>query len=117
MPLCQVLTNVPALSQQDERALLADLSRLLAQRFEKPERWVMTCLLPGVSMTFGGTTAPTAFVAVKNVGTMRPAETEGLSREICDRLAKALSVPPERVYIQFTDAVDYLWGWNGGTLA
>jgi phenylpyruvate tautomerase PptA (4-oxalocrotonate tautomerase family) len=117
MPLCQVLTNVPAPAPEAERALLADLSRLMAQRFEKPERWVMTCLVPGVSMTFGGTTAPTALVAVKNIGTMKPADTEVLSRDLCERLSKALAVPPERIYIQFTDAVDYLWGWNGGTLA
>jgi hypothetical protein len=117
VPLVQVFTNVPALASPDASALLGDLSRLLAQRFEKPERWVMTCLVPGLAMTFGGTPAPTAFVAVKNIGTMKPEDTELLSRELTDRLQKALGVPPDRVYIQFTDAVDYLWGWNGGTFA
>jgi hypothetical protein len=117
MPLCQVITNVPAIAPPDERALLGELSRLLALRFDKPERWVMTCLVPGVAMTFGGTAAPTALVSVKNIGTMKPADTEVLSREICERLAKGLGVAPERVYIQFSDAVDYLWGWNGGTFA
>src|SRR5262245_57439318 len=117
MPLCQVLTNVPAPAASDERALLGELSRLLAQRFDKPERWVMTSLVPGVAMTFGGTTAPTALVSVKNIGTMKPEDTEVLSREICERLAKTLGVSADRVYIQFADAVDYLWGWNGGTFA
>src|SRR4051812_10975173 len=98
MPLCQVYTNVAALAPADERALLGELSRLLAQRFDKPERWVMTCLMPGLAMTFGGTAAPTAFVAVKNIGTMKPADTEVLSKEICERLAKTLGVPGERVY-------------------
>jgi phenylpyruvate tautomerase len=117
MPLCQVFTNVPADDEKPQQALLSDLSRLLAARFAKPERWVMTCLVPGVPMTFAGTSAPTAFVNVKNIGTMKPADTAELSREICDRLARTLAIPADRVYIQFTDGVDYLWGWNGGTFA
>jgi len=117
VPLVQVFTNVPAPASSDEGAFLGDLSRLLAARFDKPERWVMTCLVPGLAMTFGGTSAPTAFVAVKNIGTMRPEDTERLSRELVERLEKALGIPPDRVYVQFTDAVDHMWGWNGGTFA
>jgi phenylpyruvate tautomerase len=117
MPLCQIFTNVPAADVTAQRTLLGNLSRLLAARFDKPERWVMTCLVPGLPMTFGGTSEPTAFVCVKNIGTMKPADTAGLSREICDRLAHDLAIPADRIYIQFTDAVDYLWGWNGGTFA
>jgi phenylpyruvate tautomerase len=117
VPLVQVFTNVPAPAAPAERELLGELSRLMAVRFDKPERWVMTCLVPGVAMTFGGTPAPTAFVAVKNIGTMQPEDTARLSCEIVERLEKALGVAPDRVYIQFTDAVDYLWGWNGGTFA
>src|SRR5438270_5052408 len=108
MPLCQVLTNVaPPVSAGP--SLLGDLSRLLAARFGKPERWVMTSLQPGLAMTFGGTDAPTAFVAVKNIGTMKPDETEELSRAICGLVGKALGVSPERIYIEFVDAVDHLW--------
>jgi phenylpyruvate tautomerase len=117
VPLVQVFTNVPALEAPAERALLGELSRLLASHFGKPEQWVMTCLVPGLAMTFGGTTAPTAFAAVKNIGTMKPADTERLSRELCGRLEKALGVPPERIYIELTDAIDHMWGWNGGTFA
>jgi hypothetical protein len=115
MPLCQVLTNVPALPAG--AALLGDLSRLLATHFGKPERWVMTSLQPGLAMTFGGTDAPTAFVAVKNIGTMKAEETEALSGAICGLVGKALGVSTERIYIEFVDAVDHLWGWNGGTFA
>jgi phenylpyruvate tautomerase len=117
MPLCQVLTNVDLPAPATGTALLGDLSRLLAARFGKPERWVMTSLQPGVAMTFGGTNAPTAFVAVKNIGTMKAAETEQLSRAICGLVEAALGVSSERIYIEFVDAVDHLWGWNGGTFA
>ena len=82
MPLIQVFTSAPAPAADAQRALLADLSKLLAARFGKPERWVMTSLQPGVAMTFGGAPAPAAFVAVKNVGKMTADDTETLSSEI-----------------------------------
>jgi phenylpyruvate tautomerase len=115
MPLVQVFTSAPAPAPAAQNALLGDLSKLLAARFGKPERWVMTCLQPGLGMTFGGAPAPAAFVAVKNVGKMTPEDTARLSGEICDRLAAALGLARDRIYIDFADAVGYLWGWNGET--
>ena len=75
----------------------------------------MTCLQAGLGMTFGGTPAPAAFVAVKNVGKMTADDTETLSGELCERLATGLGVARDRIYIEFADAVGYLWGWDGGT--
>jgi phenylpyruvate tautomerase PptA (4-oxalocrotonate tautomerase family) len=115
MPLVQVFTSAPSPAAETSKALLGDLSKLLAARFGKPERWVMTSLQPGVAMTFGGTPAPAAFVAVRNVGKMTPDDTSTLSRELCDRLAPALGVARDRIYVEFGDAVGYLWGWNGDT--
>jgi phenylpyruvate tautomerase len=115
MPLIQVFTSAPAPAADVQKALLADLSKLLAARFGKPERWVMTSLQPGVAMTFGGTAAPSAFVAVKNVGKMSADDTETMSGELCARLAAGLGVARDRIYIEFADAVGYLWGWDGGT--
>ena len=116
MPL-QVFTSAPPLAASSQQTLLADVSSLLAAHFEKPERWVMTCLIPRLAMTFGGTTAPAAFVAVKNIGKMTPDVTAALSRALCDRLARVLRVTADRIYIHFENAVDYLWGWNGETFA
>jgi phenylpyruvate tautomerase len=115
MPLIQVFTSAPAPAAETQKALLAELSKLLAARFGKPERWVMTCLQPGLSMTFGGALTPAAFVTVKNVGKMTANDTETLSGEICERLATGLGVARDRIYIEFADAVGYLWGWDGGT--
>ena len=117
MPLIQVFTSAATPPGDGGRALLGDLSGLLAERFGKPERWVMTCLVPGLAMTFAGAPAPAAFVAVKNIGKMTPEDTAFLSREICDRLARGLDVARDRIYIEFSDAVDYRWGWNGDTFA
>src|SRR6266436_1752748 len=108
MPLCQVLTNVPPPAPAAGKALLGDLSRLLAARFGKPERWVMTALQPGLAMTFGGTDAPTAFVTVRNIGTMQPADTLALSEGICGLVGSSHGVSAERIYIVFGDAVGHL---------
>ena len=112
MPLIQVFTSAAAPAGEGRQALLGDLSRLLAAKFKKPERWVMTCLVPDLAMTFGGTPAPAAFVAVKNIGKMTPSDTAALSGDICEQLAAALGVAPDRIYIDFADAVDFRWGWN-----
>src|SRR5580704_7588154 len=101
MPLIQIFTSAPAPAADAQKALLADLSKLLAARFGKPERWVMTCLQPGLAMTFGGAPTPAAFVAVKNVGKMTPDDTARLSGEICDRLTAALGLARDRIYIDF----------------
>ena len=114
MPLIQVFTSAGA-PPDAGRALLTDLSALLAKRFGKPEKWVMTCLVADQAMTFSGTLAPAAFAAVKNVGKTTPDDTTVLSREIADRLSRSLDVDRDRIYVEFTDAVGYLWGWNGET--
>ncbi len=87
MPLVQVFTSAAAPAADAQKALLAELSKLLAARFQKPERWVMTCLCPDLAMTFGGTPAPAAFVAVRNVGKMTADDTSALSAALCDRLS------------------------------
>ena len=114
MPLIQVFTSSGP-PTDGAKGLLGELSKLAAARFGKPERWVMTCLVPGLPMTFGGTGAPTAFVAVKNIGKMTADDTAVLSKEICARVSRALDVPTERIYIDFADAVGAMWGWNGYT--
>ncbi|HVT06774.1 MAG TPA: phenylpyruvate tautomerase MIF-related protein [Polyangia bacterium] len=115
MPLVQVFTSAAAPAPDAQKALLGDLSKLLAARFQKPERWVMTCLCPDLAMTFGGTPDPAAFVVVRNVGKMTADDTASLSAALCDRLSAGLGVARDRIYVEFGDAVGYLWGWNGET--
>ena len=114
MPLIQVFTSAaPDAAASDE--LLRELSAALAGHFEKPEKWVMTCIVPGLAMTFGGSGAPTCFAAVKNVGKLNPAKTAKLSADLSARLARGLGVPQDRIYLEFTEALGHLWGFDGGT--
>jgi len=114
MPLIQVFTSAaPDAGASDK--LLRELSGALAAHFEKPEQWVMTCIVPGLAMTFGGSSGPTCFAAVKNIGKLTPAKTAKLSADLSARLAEGLGVPQDRIYLEFTEAVGHLWGFDGGT--
>ncbi len=115
MPLIHVTTSAEAPAGDARDALLGELSRALSEHVGKPEKWVMTCLTPRAAMTFGGTTEPVCYVEVKNIGSFTPEQTERMSADFCARLSKALGVAPERIYIEYTNAVGHLWGWNGTT--
>jgi hypothetical protein len=94
--------------------LLRELSTAMAGYFGKPEQWVMTSIVPA-AMTFAGTEEPCCFVAIKNIGKMTPAQTSAISADLCPRLARALALPQNRIYIDFADATDYLWGYDAAT--
>jgi phenylpyruvate tautomerase PptA (4-oxalocrotonate tautomerase family) len=114
MPLIQIFTSATP-EPASRSALLTELSSALAKHFNKPEQYVMTCLIPGQPMTFAGTSAPTCFAAVKNIGKLTPDKSRELSADLCARLSKGLGVSQDRIYIEFSDAVGYLWGHAGDT--
>jgi phenylpyruvate tautomerase len=113
MPLLALFTSAPP--PPDAGPLLGELSALLARELDKPESYVMVSLTPRPQMIFGGSTAPACYAELKNVGTLSAARIELLSGTLCDRLSRGLGVPPDRIYIEFTNADGALWGWNGGT--
>ena len=116
MPLLNLYTSADVPSEPAKiDGLLKDLSSRMARHLNKPESYVMTCLLPRTRMTFGGTTAPACFVEIKNIGALSPELTEKMSRDVCTVLEAALAVPADRIYIEFTNADGALWGWDGST--
>ncbi len=115
MPLINVQTSAAQPEREAIATLLQTLSAALAKHTGKPEAYVMTAFTAGVPMTFGGTPDPTCYVEVKSVGTMTPQQTKAMSHEFCTQLERALSVPKNRIYIEFTEAKGAMWGWNGTT--
>ncbi|HET6151029.1 MAG TPA: phenylpyruvate tautomerase MIF-related protein [Polyangia bacterium] len=115
MPLINVFTSADLPSAEKVDALLRDLSALLAKRFSKPERYVMTSLVPRPRLTFAGTASPACFVEIKNVGEIAPALARSLSADVSSRLQQALGVPPDRIYLEMAHVEGHLWGWNGDT--
>ena len=114
MPLLKIVTSAKPAAETRAK-LLTELSVLLAARLGKPEAYMMTSIESGLEMTFGGTTGPACYVEVKNVGRFTPELTEQLSAGLCERLERALDVPKNRIYIEFSDAQGYLWGHDGQT--
>jgi phenylpyruvate tautomerase PptA (4-oxalocrotonate tautomerase family) len=115
MPLVTVYTSAPAPDEARGSALLLQLSGLLAKQLRKPESYVMTCLVPQTRMTFAGTEDPACYVEVKSIGNITPDVTRALSADLCARLAEALGVARDRIYIEFADVQRHLWGYNGST--
>jgi phenylpyruvate tautomerase PptA (4-oxalocrotonate tautomerase family) len=71
VPLINVRTSLASVDNAE--ALLKELSSALAQQTGKPESYVMTMLETAVPMTFGASSEPSVFVAIKSIGSLRPA--------------------------------------------
>jgi len=68
----------------------------------------------GQDMSFGGTTAPCAYLELKSIN-LPEAEAPKLSRSLCSILQQELRVAPQRVYIEFKNLTGRLFGWNNDT--
>jgi len=113
MPYLKIQTNheVTTAARQE---ILQKASVLLAKNLGKPEKYVMVRLDPAQPMLFAGSSDPCAFLELKSIG-LPENRTGALSRLLCQFLGDELKIPSERIYIEFTDAKDSMWGWDGGT--
>ena len=113
MPLLRIETNV-SLDAANAEALVARASQAVARELGKPERYVMVAVRPDTPMLMAGTAEPAAFLDLRSIG-LPDSRTEALSGAMCDLIEDEIGVPPDRVYINFTDVARAHWGWNGGT--
>ncbi len=115
MPLIKIQTSIANPQSDQVTDLLKQLSASLAKHTGKPESYVMTAFESGVPMTFGGTVDPTCYIEIKSVGSMSSTQTKAMSQDFCQQINQFLSVPADRIYIEFADAKGAMWGWNGTT--
>lgn len=115
MPFIKVQTSIADPQSAQVTDLLKQLSASLAKHTGKPESYVMTAFESGIPMTFGGTLDPTCYIEVKSVGSMSSTQTKAMSQDFCQQISQFLSVPGDRIYIEFADAKGAMWGWNGTT--
>jgi phenylpyruvate tautomerase PptA (4-oxalocrotonate tautomerase family) len=113
MPYLKLNTNAPV-SSEDSPQLLRQLSQLMAKETGKPERYVMVELEGNKAMSFAGNSEPLAYLECKSIG-LTTAQAKSLSSSLCQLLENALQLPPERVYIEFSNCPAEYWGWNGST--
>ena len=113
MPYLKIQTN-NEVTDAAKQEILRKASVLLARNLGKPEKYMMVRFDPAQPMMFAGSTDPCAFLELKSIG-LPENRTEALSSLLCQFLGDELHIPPERIYIEFTDAKDSMWGWDGGT--
>ena len=111
MPLLKIETNIKIENRYD---ILKKLSGLTASLTAKPEKWVMVSLIHNPDMLFGGKSDPLVYVEFKSIG-LPEQKTAEISSGLMEFLKKEISVLPERIYIEFSNARPEMWGWNNNT--
>lgn len=113
MPLVRVSTNAP-LDETLQGEICRELSEILSREIGKPEQYVMT-VLESCRMLMSAREGAAAFVDVRSIGGLSREVNTAISSSICDLLRTKLEVPPDRVYVVFTDVPAESWAWKGRT--
>ena len=108
MPVLHIRTN------QTASADLHEISKGVATALSKPESYVMLSLESSPNMLFAGSNEPCATLELKSIGLAESALPD-LSKQLCGLIQTQLGVPPERIYIEFTDLQRSWFGWNKST--
>jgi phenylpyruvate tautomerase len=113
MPLLKLETTVP-LSAEKQQSLLASLSKIVAETIGKPEQYVMVTISPA-AMLMSGKPGAAAFADIRSIGGLNGDVNRSLARKVCQLLQDSMGLPPDRVYLNFTDIKAANWGSNGST--
>ena len=111
MPLLKLETTV-ALTEDKRQALLASLSKTVAEAIGKPEQYVMVASSQA-AMQMSGSSGDAAFVDVRSIGGLTEDVNRKLSQKVCQLLNDSLGIPQNRIYLNFTEVEASHWGWNG----
>lgn len=113
MPYLKLNTNI-TISNAESSELLSQLSQLIAKETGKPELYVLVELNADKWMLFAGSNAPLAYLECKSIGLSAP-QAKSLSAALSRLLERALRIPQDRIYIEFSPCPAEFWGWNGST--
>ena len=113
MPLIKL--DVPNnISDEQCNKLLPALSKMLAEMTGKPEKYVMATVSK-MAPIMAGKPSPAAFADIRGIGGFTPPVNKKISQALCAILKEELDIPPDRVYMTFTEVPATNWGFNGGT--
>jgi len=113
MPLLKLETTV-VLTDDRRKALLASLSKAVAETIGKPEQYVMVIINPA-AILMSGKPGDAAFVDVRSIGGLSGDVNRQLAQKVCHLLSESLGVPQDRIYLNFTEVDAGNWGWKGTT--
>jgi len=103
-----------AVEENQKSGILKALSSMLAKELGKPENYVMVIIDQCAAMMSGGE-GKAAFADIRGIGGFSGPVNKKLSNALCDYILKTFNIPPERVYMNFTNVNAADWGWNKGT--
>ena len=95
MPLLILETTV-VLTEDKRKALLASLSKTVAETIGKPEQYVMVTV-GQAAMLMSGNPGAAAFVDVRSIGGLTNDVNRKLSQKVCKLLSDSLGVQEDRV--------------------
>jgi phenylpyruvate tautomerase len=113
MPLLKLETTV-VLTEDKQQALLASLSKIMAETTGKPEDYVMITANQA-AMLMAGKPGDAAFVDIRGIGGLSGDVNRQLSQKLCRLLNESLGVPQNRIYLNVTEFKASNWGWQGNT--
>lgn len=113
MPTLLITTN-QNIDKAQQMTLLGQCSQHLAVALDKPERYVMVCIESDRAMLFAASDAPCAYLELKSLD-LPETKTAALSQTLCELIGTALTIPTERIYIEFSSPQRHMWGWNNAT--
>ena len=102
------------MDNQTKNNICLSASAKTAEILAKPETYVMTILDDQVNMSMSGSSEPTAYLELKSINLPEDQTTE-LSNSLCQHVGELLSIPTNRIYIEFSNAQRHLWGWDNRT--
>ena len=114
MPCLQVRVNI-TLTPEQKVATVKALSKMVAQLTGKPEAYVMVIVQDEVSMSFGGSTDPCAFMDLRSIGCIDRKSNKKYSASLCKYFVDTYNIPSGRIYISFQNAPGENWGFDGDT--
>ncbi len=113
MPLLKLHTSVPVFKEKQD-VLLSSLSSIIAEKIGKPTRYVMVAIEEGPVM-MSGKSGNAAFVDVRSIGGLTSEVNNAITKGVCRVLKEYLGIPPDRVYIVFSNITAGNWGWDNRT--
>lgn len=113
MPYFKIETSQP-LGKAAGETFLKDASAFLSGLLGKSERVIMVALSQEVPMVFNESQDPAAYVEVKSIG-LSSEKCAEFSKAVCEFIEQAISVPADRIYIDFAAIDGKMFGWNKKT--
>lgn len=115
MPYLNIETN-GSLAPSKSESTLKTLSTQIASLLGKPEDYVMVRIGVSPSMSFAGTTGNCAFCTLISLG-LDDLQIPHLSQTLAEAVSHALSIKPERIYVQFESPQRNHFAHNGKPFA